>query len=166
MTESMLSANFWRLMHAFGAVKAQLVCCTDDMLDAVARGKSLIAYNALGSYALRRELSPLNLEVVLPEDYVVVIARTIVIPRRAKNAVLAKQFVEYLLSERGQAAVAKAFGLAVVGGETDHVQMKTRYVAEKPGVINVPALGPNLLASLDPIKREQFVRTWRQIVSP
>jgi len=44
--------------------------------------------------------------------------------------------------------------------------MKVRYVAEKPGLLTFPTLGLPALTYLDVIKREQFVRTWRQIVSP
>jgi two-component system sensor histidine kinase TctE len=163
-TESTLSANFWRLARAFGVVKARLFCCTGDMLDSVARGESLIAYNALGSYALGSRAT--SLRIVLPEDYVIVVARTMVIPRRAASPALAKRFIDYVLSERGQAAVAQAFGLAVIGNGTAREQMKANYVADAPGVTHPPALGLNLLGYLDQIKREQFLRTWRQIVSP
>ena len=128
------------------------------------RGESLIAYNALGSYALRSRAT--SLRIVLPEDYVVVVARTMVIPRRAARPALAKRFIDYVLSERGQAVVANAFGLAIFGNGTAREQMKANYLAEAPGVTHPPALGLNLLGYLDRIKREQFLRTWRQIVSP
>lgn len=165
-TESMLSANFWRLTHALGTVKTQLFCCTQDMIDSVVRGDSLIAYDVLGSYALRRAEEQPKLKVIVPEDYVVVVARTIVIPRKAQHPDLAQTFIEYVLSEPGQAIVAGSFGLSVGGLGMDREQMKARYVTEKPGLINAPPLGLSILAYLDSIKREQFVRTWRQIVSP
>jgi len=165
-TESMLSANFWRLAHALGTVKAQLFCCTQDMIDSVVRGDSLIAYDVLGSYALRRAEEQPRLKVIVPEDYVIVVARTIVIPRKAQHPDLAQIFIEYVLSEAGQAIVADSFGLSVGGLGIDREQMKARYLTEKPGLINAPPLGLSVLTYLDSIKREQFVRTWRQIVSP
>lgn len=165
-TESMLSANFWRLAHALGVVKTQLFCCTQDMLDSLIHGDTVIAYDVLGSYALRHIALQRNLKIVLPEDYVVAVARTIVIPRKARQPVLAGKFVDYVLSESGQAAVAEAFGLSIAGLGTDREQMKARYVAEKPGLLSFPTLGLPALTYLDAIKREQFVRTWRQIVSP
>jgi hypothetical protein len=42
--------------------------------------------------------------------------------------------------------------------------MKARYVADKPGLLSFPTLGLPALTYLDGIKREQFVRTWQQIV--
>jgi ABC-type Fe3+ transport system substrate-binding protein len=164
-TESMLSANFWRLAHALGIVRTRLFCCTQDMLDSLASGDTLIAYDALGSYALRQlELQP-NLAVVLPEDYIVAVSRTIVIPRKARRPDLARQFVDYTLSEAGQAVVARGFGLSIAGLGTDREQMKARYVAEKPGLLSFPTLGLPALTYLDIKKREQFVRTWQQIIS-
>jgi len=165
-TESMLSANFWRLAHALGMAKAQLFCCTQDMLDSLIRGDTLIAYDVLGSYALRHIALQRKLQIVLPEDFVVAVARTIVIPRRARRPDLAQMFVNYVLSELGQTEVAQAFGLSIAGLGTDREQMKVRYVAEKPGLLTFPTLGLPALTYLDVIKREQFVRTWRQIVSP
>lgn len=165
-TESTLSANFWRLAHALGVAKVRLFCCTQDMLDSLGRGDTLIAYDVLGSYALRQVQRHPNLAIVLPEDYVTVVSRTIVIPRRAEHPALARTFVDYVLSEAGQAVVADGFGLSIAGVGTDREQLKTRYVAEKPGLLNFPTLGLPALAYLDLVKREQFVRTWRQIVSP
>jgi two-component system sensor histidine kinase TctE len=165
-TESMLSANFWRLAHALGTVKAQLFCCTEDMIASLIRGDTFIAYDVLGSYALRHIRVQPNLRIVLPEDYVVAAARTVVIPRKATHPALAKKFVNYVLSETGQAIVAEAFGLSVTGLGIDREQMKTRYVADKPGVLSFPTLGLPALTYLDRIKREQFVKAWRQIVSP
>ena len=165
-TESMLSANFWRLAHALGTVKAQLFCCTEDMIASLIRGDTYIAYDVLGSYALRHISSQPNLRIVLPEDYVVAASRTIVIPRKAAHPELAEKFVNYVLSEPGQAIVGEAFGLSVMGMGSDREQMKARYVADKPGVLSFPTLGLSALTYLDVIKREQFVKAWQQIVSP
>jgi ABC-type Fe3+ transport system substrate-binding protein len=165
-TESMLSANFWRLANALGKVKAQLFCCTEDMIASLIQGDTYIAYDVLGSYALRHIRMQPNLRIVLPEDYVVAAARTIVIPRRAAHPAFAKKFVNFVLSESGQAIVADAFGLSVTGLGTDREQMKTRYFADQPGVLSFPALGLSALTYLDILKREQFVKAWQKIVSP
>jgi len=165
-TESMLSANFWRLAHALGAVKAKLFCCTEDMIASLISGDTYIAYDVLGSYALQHIRSQSNLRIVLPEDYVVAASRTIVIPRKAAHPALAEKFVNYVLSEPGQAIVGEAFGLSAMGMGSDREQMRARYVVDKPGVLSVPTLGLSALTYLDAIKREQFVRAWQQIVSP
>lgn len=165
-TESMLSANFWRLAHALGLAEARLYCCTQDMLDSLSRGDVVIAYDVLGSYALRQAEAQRNLGIVLPQDYVVAVSRTIVIPRKAEHAALARAFIEYTLSESGQAVVSDAFGLSIAGLGTDREQMKTRYLAERPGLLNFPTLGLPALTYLDAVKREQFVKTWQRIVSP
>lgn len=163
-TESMLSANFWRLAHALGVVNTRLFCCTQDMLDSLASGDTVIAYDVLGSYALKELEFHENIGIVLPEDYVVAVSRTMVVPRNAQHPDLARDFVDYTLSEDGQAVVAKAFGLSISGLGSHREQIKDRYSAEKPGLLSFPTLGLPSLTYLDAIKRKQFVRTWRKIV--
>jgi len=165
-TESTLSANFWRLAHALGVANAKLFCCTQDMLDSVIQGDTLIAYDVLGSYALRQTELQHRIGIVVPEDFVVAVSRTIVIPRGAQRPDLARIFLDYVLSEAGQSIVADAFGLSIVGAGTDREQMKARFLTEKPGLLTFPPLGLPALAYLDVVRREQFVKTWRQIVSP
>lgn len=165
-TESTLSANFWRLAHALGVANAQLFCCTQDMLDSVIHGDTLIAYDVLGSYALRQTELQHRIGIVVPEDFVVAVSRTIVIPRGARRPDLARIFLDYVLSEAGQSIVADAFGLSIVGAGTDREQMRVRFLTEKPGLLSFPPLGLPALAYLDVVRREQFVKTWRQIVSP
>ena len=84
------------------------------MIASLIRGDTFVAYDVLRSYALQHIGLQPNLKIVLPEDYVVA-ARTNVIPRRAAHPMLARNFVNHVLSESGQAVVAKAFGLSVTG---------------------------------------------------
>lgn len=62
--------------------------------------------------------------------------------------------------------MSNAFGLSIAGLGTDREQMKARYLADKPGLLNFPTLGLPALTYLDAVKREQFVKTWQRIVSP
>jgi hypothetical protein len=62
--------------------------------------------------------------------------------------------------------VAETFGLSIAGLGIDREQLKLRYVADKPGLLSFPTLGLPALTYLDVKKRDQFVRSWQQIVSP
>jgi ABC-type Fe3+ transport system substrate-binding protein len=164
-TESTLSANFWRLAHALGVAHTRLFCCSQDMIDSLIRGETAIAYNVLGSYALQHVRQHPDLQIVLPSDYVVVVTRTLAIPKEAPQPELAERFVSFVLSPPGQAAVAESFGLAVANS-SDREEIRAHYANDRPGVFNIPALTLSALAYLDSIKRDQFIRTWRQIVAP
>jgi len=160
--DSTMSANFWQLMSAFGELQVRRFCCTLDMLDAVARGEAIVAYNVLGSYALHHPAARKTLKIVIPEDYLVVVARAFVISRTAANPSAATRFVDYALSEQGQLIVTDTFGAGVIGSSS---RLRERYRAESGGLMSPIVLGTNLLGPLDQKNREHFLRTWRQIIS-
>jgi len=109
----MLSANFWRLAHALGTVKAQLFCCTEDMIASLVRGDAFIAYDVLGSYAFSTlACNPTSrlfcgrLRGGGGTDH-----RN---PRRAAHPMLATNFVNYVFRVR-PGRRGEAFGLSVTG---------------------------------------------------
>ena len=98
--------------------------------------------------------------VVLPRDYTLSMSRVVVIPRAAPDPVAAKLFVDYLLSPRGQAAVAAAPGLRPLvqpGGGAGFPPGAT-------GSAQPITLGPALLVFLDRMKRERFLADWEAAV--
>ncbi|ARJ70983.1 ABC transporter substrate-binding protein [Paracoccus contaminans] len=68
-SDSLRSSTFGRLVQAFRSVGAEATCCSAEIIDGVARGRWLVAYNVLGSYALRRAEAEPDLRIVLPQDY-------------------------------------------------------------------------------------------------
>lgn len=158
--DSVLTSQFWQLANVLGENQARQMCCTADMVGAIERGDSLIGYNLLGSYARERQLHGARIGIVLPSDYVLVMTRVALIPRRAGAPELAGRFIDYLLSERGQAAIAAntAFYsiLPTVGGpmSATHLQEELR------GPTQRIALSPALLVFMDHLKRDRFLKQW------
>lgn len=159
--DSVLTSQFWQLADALGENQARQMCCTADMVGAIERGESLIGYNLLGSYARERQLHGAPIEIVLPSDYALVMTRVALIPRRASAPDLAGRFIDYLLSERGQAEIAAntAFYsiLPTVGGpmSATHLQEEMRGPTQRIG------LGPALLVFMDHLKRDRFLQQWK-----
>ena len=56
------SDSFWRLAEVFGGIKTKLVCCSGNMLDELESGKSILAYNLIGSYAEQHAKTRKNLQ--------------------------------------------------------------------------------------------------------
>ena len=52
--DSQAATTFGGLIEAFGRSGAVATCCSAEIIDAVASGRFLAAYNVLGSYALAR----------------------------------------------------------------------------------------------------------------
>ncbi|HWV22505.1 MAG TPA: ABC transporter substrate-binding protein, partial [Devosia sp.] len=161
-----ISSTFWRLATAFGRVGAQFSGSSPAILNGVADGSLALGYNVLGSYAFARQAEGANIEIVVPDDYVLVLTRSMLIPRDAKEVELARAFVDFALSPAGQqiAAGGTALGAVVPGSAGEWTS--EAIAARGRGVIQAIALGPSLLVALDTLRRQRFLDTWKEIVSP
>jgi two-component system sensor histidine kinase TctE len=164
--DQVISSNFWRLATAFGRVSAQLSGSSPAILNGVADGTLMLGYNVLGSYAFARQEEGANIGVVVPDDYVLVLTRAMVIPREAANIELAKAFLDFALSPAGQAVAAGETALGAVIPGTEGEWSSEAIAARGRGVIQPIPLGPALLVSLDRQRRSRFLDTWQEIVSP
>ncbi len=83
--DELVSSNFWGLANALGQVGVRLATNSGELLDAIERGELDLGYNLLGSYALARQAAGEAIGVILPQDYMLVLARSVLIARRAPN---------------------------------------------------------------------------------
>jgi ABC-type Fe3+ transport system substrate-binding protein len=151
-TDSQQATTFGGLIEAFARNGAIATCCSAEIIDAVAQGHYLVAYNVLGSYALARAASDSRIAVVAPEDYTLVLSRAAMIPKGAANPTAAGLFIDFMLSDAGQAALARQF---------------LTFRDEAEGPLNDDAslyrpipLTPALLLGLDDQKRASFLARW------
>lgn len=144
------------LLAALGDSHVVLEERTGALLDAVADGRLLIAYNGLGSYARARAEAGQPLGLVYPEDYTLVALRTALIPRTAAHPAQAHRFLDYLLSARGQQVLEREAHLIPVIAD----ERARGAVLRDPSFRPIP-LGPGLLVYLDALKRRQFLDGWR-----
>lgn len=83
------------------------------------------------------------------------LSRSAIIPRQAPRGDLGALFLDYLLSARGQDALARESGMRPVSAS----------VVPAAGVRPV-ALGVGLLVYLDPLKKRHFLDLWRAAIFP
>ncbi len=145
------ATTFGRLIEAFGRNKVVATCCSAEIIDQVAAGRFLIAYNMLGSYALARAAQDHRIGVVAPTDYTLILARAALIPKRAKNPDLARQFIDFALSEEGRRLLAESNLIVSFDEEQE---------GEVPTLRPIP-LSPALLIGLDQQTRDNFLALWR-----
>lgn len=164
--DQVISSNFWRLAAAFGRVNAQFSGSSPAILNGVADGSLTLGYNVLGSYAFARKAAGANIEIVVPDDYVLVLTRSMLIPRDAPFPELGKAFIDFALSPEGQAIGAgqTALGSVVAGAKGEWTSEGIAALGR--GVIQPIPLGPALLVSLDQQRRKRFLDSWGEIVSP
>uniref|UniRef100_A0A9E8CU51 Uncharacterized protein n=1 Tax=Bosea sp. NBC_00436 TaxID=2969620 RepID=A0A9E8CU51_9HYPH len=84
--DSLYSRSYKTLTQMLGRAHAWLSCCSGSLLDEIEKQTVLVGYNLLGSYALARKQHGAPIEVVLPDDYPLMLSRVALIPRDAKAA--------------------------------------------------------------------------------
>jgi iron(III) transport system substrate-binding protein len=157
------SNAFGRLLEGFGRAEAKLYCCTGELLDDIAKGRILIGYNLLGSYAYGRLLAGAPIGIVLPHDYTLVLSRAAFIPRRAANPAAGRRFLDYLLSARGQKVAAdQAFFFAF--GQPLPQGVNAADSDPQAGTYRLIPIGPSLLAVTDAQKRKRLLKDWEAIL--
>ena len=149
------ATTFGRLIEAFGRNKVVATCCSAEIIDAVASGRFLIGYNMLGSYALARAAEDRRIGIVAPTDYTLVLARAALIPKRAQNPDLARQFIDFALSDAGRKLLSQS-RLIVSFDEADGTFLSGAVPTLRP-----IALSPALLIGLDKQTRDNFLALWR-----
>ncbi len=165
MQDAQISSNFWRLARAFGRVDAELGDSSPQILDLVEEGELALGYNVLGSYAFARVVEGGRLGVVVPEDYTLVLTRTMLIPKSADDIALGAAFIDYALSPRGQAIAAGPSALGAVIPGTPGEFTSERIARAARGVVHPVALGPALLVALDQQRKARGLETWRRLVT-
>ncbi|MBI1170114.1 extracellular solute-binding protein [bacterium] len=160
--DSQQATTFGSVIEAFARVHAVTTCCSAELIDGVASGKYLIAYNVLGSYALDRAAKDPNIAVVAPSDYTLVLARAALIPSRAANPQAAGALIDFLVSEPGR-QVLRAQHLFLDASDL----RDSGLLGSESGISNLRPipLSPVLLVGLDSQRRKHFIALWRDAFS-
>lgn len=153
-------AKSWDLFKAMGVAEGKFYTSAGAMIEKVGSGEHTIAYNIFGSYGLLSSKKNPNLAMVWPSDYTLIATRVAFVPLKAKHPAAGKLFLDYLLSKRGQTAIAKAelFSIrADVEGEATAKAVNAK-LGNKARPIPVSR---ELLESLEQGKRLDFMNKWQ-----
>lgn len=156
------SPAFWDLAGALQRAGVRVELTTDAMVKRVASGQAVLAYNVLGSYALAQAQKNPSLGTVFPKDYTLVASRIMFVNRKAAHPNAAKLWVDYILSKRGQAAIAGKARLFAVRGDTDGETTAARLARTLGTSIRPIAVGPDLLGYQNDQDYTEFIRRWRR----
>ncbi|HEU0221905.1 MAG TPA: ABC transporter substrate-binding protein [Paracoccaceae bacterium] len=155
--DSQQATTFGSLIEAFGRSGAVATCCSAEIIDGVASGRFLVAYNVLGSYALARAAEDPRIAVTLPEDYTLVLSRAAMIPKGARDPDGAGALLDFLLSGEGRQALAAAHLIVEVG----EAGADPLLPGGDDDMLRPIPLTPALLVGLDQQKRARFLELWR-----
>ena len=93
-------------------------------------------------------------------------SRVAVIPKEAGTPGPAELFVDYVLSDQGQAVIAGPPGLYAIAQQVEAGATAAHRLAEAPGRLRPIALGPALLTFADRLKKTRFLADWRLAIQP
>jgi iron(III) transport system substrate-binding protein len=155
------SSEFGALIEAFRQSGIRIDENTSRLLDLLERGELAMGYNLLASYVQKRIDRGAPLEIVYPQDYTLVVARTAVLPKDAPNPAVAHAFLEYLLSQRGQAILTRGGLFNAIRNDVDGAQRMPGRSDAQIGPLRPIALGPGLLVYLDQQKRRRLLENWQ-----
>ena len=153
-----VTRDSWNLFEALGKDKAELYNTSRDMLLNIIKGQQWIGYDVIASYALEMQKTHPELEVVFPTDYTLVLSRVAFVTATAKHPNTGKLFLNFLLSNDGQ-AILHRHGMGPVRNDITISGPQARINPVRTQAIRI---GPGLLSDLDTLVREQFLRRWRQ----
>jgi len=152
----------WELVKALGRCQATLHADTRSMLEEVAAGRSLLAYNVLGAYAEAFARGKPQLGVIYPSDYTLVASRVAFIARRAPNAPGARAWLDHLLSPQGQQLLEEAGGFFGVRTDAPVARPESGLGRRLGDAARPIALGPGLMAHLDRSTHDALLKRWRR----
>lgn len=145
------SETYWRLMEVIGSLNAQLYCCSGAMIDDLAEGRILVAYNVLGSYAVARADIQDELTVILPSDFPTTMMRSALVSKSASDPILAEAFLRHLIRLQSQGSI-EDFPLPSLEAFQD--------TSGRPSI----SLEPALMTYLDHLKRQVFIGEWESAI--
>lgn len=158
--DSLEATTFGRLIEAFGRNDVVATCCFTEIVDGVADGRYLIAYNMFGSYALARAAKDPRIGVVAPSDYTLVLSRAAFIPKNAPNPDMAGAFLDFALSAEGRRVLSAS---SLIVSFTEDGGGIAPSIDGSPNLRPI-VFSPVLLVGLDAQKRKLFLDVWNQSI--
>ncbi|MBO0662137.1 extracellular solute-binding protein [Jiella sp. MQZ9-1] len=154
-----------RLVESLGRAKVKTYCCTLDMVRDVADSRLVLAYNVIGSYALKKVEADPRLGILLLSDYALVFTRSVLVTKASAAKTAAGSFVRFLLSPAGQRLIDERSALLplVRNAHATPWAFESRFDANT--ALLPIRLRPSLLTWLDARKQEKFLRDWQASIS-
>jgi iron(III) transport system substrate-binding protein len=154
----------WDIAKGLGLAKAKQYTATGTMLEKVASGENVLAYNVVGSYALLKAQRDPSIGVVMPSDYTVAMTRVAFIPKDAKRPDAAKVFLDFLLSKAGQEVIANKALLFSMRKDVEGEATAAKLNRDLGAAVKPVAIDAELLDLLEPTKRLPFFKKWQALL--
>lgn len=151
------------LMTAAGSIGTILHPKTALMIEMIKTGQALISWGLVANHVFREAEKDPRLGVIVPNDVAILVPNVIFITKEARHPNAAKLFLEFVLSEEGQAKLAEGGDLIVVGENKRFPQLSLEYLEANVKKLIILRLGdPTLDELLKPDIRSSFIAMWKK----
>lgn len=155
------TTDTWDLVKAFGGTDPKVYGSSGAMREKISSGEHWIAFNVIGSYAIEWAKKNSNLGVVLTPDHAAAFSRVANISKGAPHPAAARVFLDFLLSQKGQTAMAGSGAPAIRTDVTEGLNIaKLNDMAG--GKLKPIPVSAALLEASDPKNRAEFFQKWKQ----
>jgi len=157
--------NFWDVVAAFGAAGGKTYTSNGPVKESIDSGENALAFNIIGSYAIEWAKSSPSLGVMFDKERTAAFSRVIGFTKGAPHPNAGKLFLNFLLSQEGQAELARN-GLPSVRTDIDaSIGFDFDSINERVGGHMQPIpLDETLVTDMDNAKRAEFLTKWRDLV--
>lgn len=152
--------DFWDLVKAMADDGVKIYSSSGSMKETVVSGENVIGINIIGSYALQWVNESPNLGVHFATDYTPAFSRLAMIVKDAPHPNAAKLFVDFMLSQEGQSALAEG-GLPSVRKDVTSGYNIDTLNQKVGGGLKPIAVDEGLVDYMEPTKRVQFLNDWK-----
>lgn len=157
--DAQATESFWDLARAMGKDGVRTYSSSGAMRETVVSGENVMAINIIGSYAMDWVKDSPNLGVAFGTDYTAAFSRLALLTEGAPHPEAGKLFIDFMLSQEGQNALAKG-GLPSIRNDVTEGLSFDALNAEVGGSLKPIAVSDDLLTYMAPQKRVEFFREW------
>jgi iron(III) transport system substrate-binding protein len=152
--------DFWDLVAAFGAADGKVYGSSGAMREKVVSGEHVLAFNVIGSYAMEWARENPNLGVAFQSEYTSTFSRVANISKGAPHPNAARLFLDYMLSEAGQKALAGK-GVPSIRSEGGTLNAATLNTLVGGG-LKPTHVDEQLTYYMEPKRRAEFFQQWKK----
>ena len=151
------------LMTAAGSVGAILHSKTALMIEMIKTGQALVSWGLVANHVFREAEKDPRIGVIVPSDIAILVPNIMFITKEARHPNAAKLFIEFVLSEEGQAKLAEGGDFIVIGENQRYPQLSLKYVKANVKKLIIVRLGePTLDELLRTDVRSNIIAMWKK----
>jgi len=160
----LLEPLFTNTLNAIAGIGAQLHASTGPQIERVRLGECIISQSLIANYAFREAKTDPRIGAFIPEDFVLLLPRIIFITKQAQHPNAAKLFIEFVLSEEGQRALASSAEVTLIDNPY-YPQLSLPYIKANVRHAIIAKLDDDIVKELlDTRRREEFLNYFKSIL--